>query len=447
MTFEAFKEEVFAQAKAKGFSDYELFYSAEDGFSVRVFKGEISEYKNSSTEGVGFRGTYEGKMGYAYSENMNIHCITPLLENAIGNATIIEDEDMEKLYTGDDKYPEVNNYNPALNDIDAAQKIQWALAMDKYVTDLDPRIKMADYCTVATTESRVAIANSHGLHLSKKMNFATAYVIVRAEENGETKSGTEIWIGRDFKDFDYKAVGQKAVDKAISYLNAEAIPTGEYPIIFNDETARDVFGVFSSIFMAEKGQKGFSMLTKEKLGEVIAASNITIRDDGVTDLNLFSSPFDAEGVATQNKAIIENGVLKQLLYNTKSAEKDGVQSTGNASKVGYGGAIETSCTNFYLVPGKKSYDELVTGLEKGLIITELAGLHSGTNDVSGDFSFSADGFLVEGGKIIKPVEQITIAGNFYEMLKNIDEVGSDLRFVKKIGMPSILTSGLRVAGL
>ena len=89
----------------------------------------------------------------------------------------------------------------------------------------------------------------------------------------------------------------------------------------------------------------------------------------------------------------------------------------------------------------------VTGLEKGLIITELAGLHSGTNDVSGDFSFSADGFLVEGGKIIKPVEQITIAGNFYEMLKNIDEVGSDLRFVKKIGMPSILTSGLRVAGL
>ncbi|MCL2286171.1 MAG: TldD/PmbA family protein, partial [Firmicutes bacterium] len=161
--------------------------------------------------------------------------------------------------------------------------------------------------------------------------------------------------------------------------------------------------------------------------------------------------FDAEGVATQNKAIIENGVLKTLLYNTKSAEKDGVKSTGNASKAGFGGAIGTGTTNYYLVPGEKSYDELVQGLEKGVIITEMAGLHSGVNAVSGDFSVSAEGYFVENGKIVKPVEQITVAGNFYELLKNIETVGSDLRFHSLgsggIGMPSVLVNGLSIAGL
>jgi len=122
MSFAIFKDELFAKAKEKGFADYELFYTSNSGFSVRVFKGEISEYKNSTSEGVGFRGTYEGKMGYAYSEKLDVSVIPQLLDNAAGNAGIIEDALVEKLYPGDDKYPEVNNFNPGLNDTEAGQK-------------------------------------------------------------------------------------------------------------------------------------------------------------------------------------------------------------------------------------------------------------------------------------------------------------------------------------
>jgi PmbA protein len=118
--------------------------------------------------------------------------------------------------------------------------------------------------------------------------------------------------------------------------------------------------------------------------------------------------------------------------------------------MGHGGAITTSYTNFYLQPSDTPFEEIMGGIERGVLITEMAGLHSGANPVSGDFSFSADGFLIENGKIARPVEQITVAGNFYELLKNIEKVGSDLRFkamgASAIGMPSVLVNGLRISG-
>jgi len=451
MTFVDFKQELFDKAKAKGFADYEILYLGSNGFSVRVLNGEITEYKSTASQGVGFRGTYSGKMGYAHSEKMDASVIEQILDNAAANAGIIEDEAVEKLFSGSDSYPEVCAYNPALNEITAADKIKWATEMEAYAKSLDPRVKMADYCTIGNQESEMAMANSYGLDLSKKSNMASALMIARVEENGVTKSAYEYWNGRDFAELDYKALAKKAVDTAISYLGAESIESGAYPVVFDNNNAKDLFAVFSGIFMAENAQKGFSLLSKDKIGTAIAAPHINLRDDGVCDLSLGSMAFDAEGVATQQKAVIENGVLKTLLYNMKSAEKDGVKSTGNASKAGLGGAIATSCTNFYLVPSEMPFDEIVSGVEKGVVITEMAGLHSGVNPVSGDFSVSADGFLIENGKVSKPVEQITVAGNFYEVLKNIQAVGSDLRFHSSgqggMGMPSFLVDGLRVSGL
>jgi len=449
MNFDAFKTELFERAKARGFADCELFYSGGTSFSVRVLNGEINEYKNTASEGVGFRGTYEGKVGYSFSEHMAAEVVEPMLDNAAANAGIIEEAEVEKLYPGDEKYPEVDSFNPKLDEVTADQKIEWALAMEKYAKSIDPRVKLADHCTLATSETSMSIANSYGLNLSQKRNMAMAFMIARVEENGITKSGYEYWNGRDFADFDYKKLAESAVKKAISYLGASSMESGDMPVVFDNNSVQSIFGVFSGIFMAENGQKGFSLLTKDRLGEQIAAPFITLRDDGVCEKSLGSMAFDAEGVATRQKAIIENGVLKSLMYNTKSAAKDGVKSTGNASKPGFGGAIGTSYTNFYLVPSEEA--DLTKKVTKGVFITEMAGLHSGVNPVSGDFSVSADGFVIEDGKVGRPVEQITVAGNFFELLKNIETVGSDIRFRSMgqggIGMPSVLVNGLRISGL
>jgi len=450
MTYENFRDLLFARAKAAGFSDYELYYNAGTSFSVRVFKGEIDEYKNTESVGINFRGTIDGKMGYAYSERMDESVIEPLLKNAASNARIIEEEEQEKLYPGDKEYPKMDSqYNPKLDETSAAEKIAWALEMEKYAAGLDPRIKMINHCGIGNGESIMRIANSHGLDLSHRSNMASAALVALVEDvDGKVKNGYDYWNGRDFAEYDLQKIGRKAVDEALSYLGASSLESGAYPVILNNRMACDLFGTFAGIFNAESAQKGFSLLGKSKIGETIAAPHITLRDDAYYPGSLGGIPFDSEGVATQQKALIENGVLVNMLYNTKSAAKDGVKSTGN----GFGRPLGTGRTHFYLVPGQTSYDELLKKAGRAVLVTSMGGLHSGTNTVSGDFSVSAEGFLVEDGSIVRPLEQITVAGNFYQVLKNIDVVGSDLRFPHPggsggTGMPSLLVHGLAISGL
>jgi PmbA protein len=273
--------------------------------------------------------------------------------------------------------------------------------------------------------------------------MASAFALARVEEGGKVKVGHEFWMGTDYNELNPRELAEKAVREALSYLGASSAKTGSYPVIFRNDAANDLFSTFSGIFFAERVQKGFSLL-KGKLGEKIAADIVTIRDDGVCPLNIGSVPFDSEGVAVKNKALVENGVLKTFLYNLKTAETDGVSSTGN------GFNKDTACTNFYLEPSKLSVDELAAKVGNGIFITQLAGLHSGTNTISGDFSCSADGFMIENGKVTTPVEQITVAGNFFQLLKDIEGVGSDLRFTSTApgayGMPSVLVKELKISG-
>ena len=206
-------------------------------------------------------------------------------------------------------------------------------------------------------------------------------------------------------------------------------------------------GTFAEVFFAENAQKGFSLLNGRQ-GEKIAADCITLRDDALLDGGYASAPFDSEGTAGQNKAVIEKGVLKTLLYNRKTAAKDGVSSTGNGFKTGLTGAVKTDCTNFYLQKGEQSFEELFASLGDGLFITDVMGLHAGANAVSGDFSLSAEGFLVKNGKLDRPVEQITVSGNFYTLLKETEALGNDLHFGSSgNGSPSILVRNMDIAGM
>ena len=154
--------------------------------------------------------------------------------------------------------------------------------------------------------------------------------------------------------------------------------------------------------------------------------------------------------ATRVNKIIDKGILKTHLHNWKTADKDKIESTGNGTRSSYKGSLSISPSNLYIEKGNSSYDELISSIDKGLIIIDVAGLHSGLNTVSGDFSLSAYGYEVENGRIKRPVDLITIAGNLYEVLNNIEAIGDDLKFglpgAGYIGSPSIKIKSLSVAG-
>ena len=160
-----------------------------------------------------------------------------------------------------------------------------------------------------------------------------------------------------------------------------------------------------------------------------------------------STPFDAEGSAAKTKAIIDSGILKTLLHNRKTAKKQGVSTTGNAARQGVGGPIRVAPTNLFFKPGEKDLNTLLSEMDDGLLITELGGLHAGANAISGDFSLIAKGYLIANGQRVRPVEQITVAGNFYQLLKEIRAVGNDLEFRgRSIGSPSVDVGALNVSG-
>lgn len=165
------------------------------------------------------------------------------------------------------------------------------------------------------------------------------------------------------------------------------------------------------------------------------------------DGGLSSTPFDDEGVRTYKKDIIKDGKLLTLLHNLKTANKAGIKSTGNGFKASYAAPVDVSSTNFYIEKGTKTLDNLMNDMGQGIMVTELAGLHSGANFITGDFSLAAKGFYIDGGKKSYPIEQITISGNFFDLLKNIIDISDDLKFpLSSIGSPSIRIDKISIAG-
>jgi len=224
-------------------------------------------------------------------------------------------------------------------------------------------------------------------------------------------------------------------------------PTGQYPVVFDPEAMSDLLATFSSIFSAEAAQKGLSKLAKKE-GTPIAAAGVTLVDDPFHSSSPAKRNFDAEGSPTFRKNLIENGVFQTLLHNLKTANMAGGQTTGNASKAGYDSPVGIRPFTLYLAPGEISEEELLKKAGSGVYINSLGGLHAGADPVSGDFSLQSAGFLVENGQKTGYVKSFTVAGNFYDLLKNVTAVASNLEFpgMGSFGSPSVLVDGLSIAG-
>jgi PmbA protein len=181
----------------------------------------------------------------------------------------------------------------------------------------------------------------------------------------------------------------------------------------------------------------------DKLGEKIMAPNFTLIDDGTLDRRTGSRPFDGEGLKTRRQALIEGGVLKQYLYDAYTAGKAGAKPTGTASR-GYSSLPSIGTTNLYLEPGQSKPQDLLRGIDRGLLVTGMMG--SGVNTVNGEYSRGARGLLIENGEAVYPVQEITVAGNLTDMLPGIDAIADDLDWRGGTGAPSIRFARLTVAG-
>lgn len=446
MEFNLFKEKLFEEANKAGFEEYEIYYADGESLSINIYEGEVEKYKLNTAFGLSFRGKINGKMGYSYSEILDEEAIKTLIENAKSAALTIENDDVKFIYEGDKEYKEIDCFKKELEGINPDKYIELALQMEKECKKQCDKVINFSSCAIGYGKSTYGIINSKGLNLKNERNSLSAYVIPIIEADGEKYDGMGYVLAQKLDDIKPDELAKQAIEEATSRIGGKSIPSGNYKIIINNEAMVSLLGTFSSIFNSEQAQKGLSLL-QGKEGEIIASDIVTLIDDPHLKDSLGTCSFDDEGVATYTKEIVTNGKLNTLLYNLKTANKAGVKSTGNGFKSSYASTVGVSETNFYIKPGEKTFDELCEIVKDGVIITEFAGLHSGASSVTGDFSLAAKGFMIENGKKTFPVEQITIAGNFFILLKDIEEVGCDLKFpMSSIGSPSIIVKELSIAG-
>lgn len=442
-------DKIFQKGRETGLNDMEVYYSEGSSLSLKVFQKDLDGYSLSESEGLSLRGTYKGKMGYSYTEKVDETSIDQLVRDAAENALIIDSEDEEYIFEGSKEYKKVDSFNQALSNVGEEQKINFVKSLEEEAFRLDKRIASVEVCIYGDGYGETIMSNTKGLFLRDKSNIAYTYIAVVAKDGEDIKTGMAYRTGNDFNAFNAQDIAREAVDEALALLGARSVKSGDYNVIIRNSAAADLLEAFTGIFSAEAVQKNLSLL-KGKLNEKIASDKFTLIDDPYMEGGLASKSFDGEGVACKYKKVVDKGVLKTYLYNLKTAKKDGVDTTGNASKGSYKSSIGISPSNFFVEKGERTLDEMIADIDKGILITELQGLHSGLNSVSGDFSLAALGFLIQDGKISRPVEQITMAGNYFDMLKNIEETGSDLKFGMPgeayIGSPSLRIKKLSIAG-
>lgn len=448
MDFKDFSDKVFQKSMTK-FDEAELYRIDSETKKIGIFNGELDKYGFSNTSGISLRGIRAGSPGYSYTEAIDDKSIDILIEGALGSAEDVESDSVLSLTEGGLIYPSLPDNNGKFSDLTTDDKIEIMLKLEKSTISRDERIKTVQECLYQEFGSSRSILNNKGVDLNYQSKGGFAYISVVAKQENDTKTGASFRIFRDPGSLDIEDMADEAASEALSMLGASPVDSGMYPVVLRFNVFAEILEAFFPVFAADNVQKGLSGL-KGKLETVIATKNITIWDDPFHEDGFSGTPFDDEGIPTFKKLIIEKGVLKTFLYNLRSASKEGKESTGNGFRTSYKAAVGISPTNVYLEPGDSSLEDLLKKADDGIFITSVAGLHSGLDTVSGDFSVQAMGYRIKNGVKGKPVNGITISGNFFKVLESIESIGSDLRFTLPgnghFGSPSILVRGASISG-
>ena len=440
---------LFHKGKDYNIEEMEVYISKDSSVDFNIYEGELEKYIVAEEIGLSLRGVYNGKMGYSYTEKLAEENLDELIKNLIQYAENNHSETIEKLSAPTGEKSDFIPRENYLNKYSEEEKINYLLDLEKKAYGIDKRVKTISRCSYSEETKSVYIRNTKGLELEDSHTIGTINLGAVTEEGKNMQTGYSHHVFNDLKE-EYKDILIKeSVGDALNMLGSEQVVSSNYEIVLRNNVAADMFSNFLPIFFGSNVQKNLSLM-KGKIGTQVAVDSFSIIENPLMENGKYCRTFDDEGTLTSEKYIIEEGILKTFLYSNKVAEKDGVPSTGNGFRESHKSSIGIMATNMYIKEGNKTLEDMVKDMENGIIITDIDGLHAGISPTSGNFSLLSKGLLVEGGKIIRPISQITMAGNLYEMLKNIKGIGNDTKFSHPssnyFGSPSILVGKLTIAG-
>lgn len=418
-----------------------------DEFSTLVRLGQVETLKESGSKAVGVR-VFQGKRAAStYSSDFSREGLDRMLKSALDLAKITSEDPFAGIPDASQlgSLPgDLDLYSSDVYSLPGEERISYARRTEKAALDFDPRIKNSDGGSFDAATGHKILANSHGFVGEYQRSYCSiAAVPIAQAENGGMQRDYWFSVARSLSRLESpEHVGRVAAERTLRRLGARKVKTAHVPVVFDPLVATSILDHIFEGVNGDSVYRGASFLAG-KLGQKVAGERVTVIDDGTMRGGFGSSPFDGEGTPTRRTIVIENGVLKSYLLNTYTAKKLGLQTTGNASR-GLAGTPGIGPGNYFLQPGTKTPQEIISEIKEGLYVTEFLG--HGVNLVTGDYSRGASGLWISGGELAYPVEEITVAGNLKELFFNISEIGNDLEFRGPMACPTIRIEGLTVGG-
>ncbi len=430
--------------KARSLDGYEVMLGASRNLSIEVREQKVDTFKCSAPVGVSIRVLKDHGIGFSFSTSMDEKDLLRMVDNAVTGAKT-QTSDECNCFPEPQPWRQVSGiFDEELAAVSEEEKIARAVELERLTLGEDSRIRQVRKSSYGESTYDVFIRNSLGVEGSYRGTSVSCSVSAVAEEDGQSQMGWDFGFSNYFKGVDIAAVAKSAAAKATGMLGSRTIDTLRCPVVLDNYVATEVLEVLAPSFLAENLQKGKSLLAGRR-GEALFAPLLTIVDDGLLPGGLATTPFDGEGVPKQRTLLVEGGVVQGFLYNSYSACKDKVASTGNAVRGGIKGLPHMGVTNFFIENGETPLVSLYGQLERGVLLTSVMGMHT-ANPVSGDFSVGAAGYLIENGVIAYPIKGIVISGNILELFRDVSGIGNDLRFFGAVGSPALRIGALDVSG-
>lgn len=445
-SFADLAQDMLARAKQRGASEADVIVANGETLSVQVRMDAVDRLTKAREKRLGLRVFFGKRSASASTSDFS----KPALEQFVADTCTLAQAVVEDPVSGLPDPAKMTSDHPDLDIYDSTtlqteQQIDLARRGERSALKADPRITNSEGADFDSSSGRMILATSHGfLGQYSSSSFSLAVSPIASDpDTGAMQRDSWYGVQRKFSKLDQpERIGEEAARRTVRRLGARKVTTCTAPVVFDSEAAGSLLGNLCGAVSGYALYKGASFLTGQ-LGQRLAPEFVTIYDDGRMPGGLGSRPFDGEGLPTRKNIVVDRGMLANYLLDTYSAKKLNLTSTGNASR-SVGESPSVGPTNFYLVPGTATPEQIVESVKHGLYVTDLIGF--GINMVTGDYSRGASGFWIENGELAYPVEEITIAGNLKRMFAGIEMIGNDLVFRGRIASPTIKLADMTIAG-
>ncbi len=435
-------------ALAAGAGAAEAYASRDGGREVRVHGGEVESLTAATQSGIGVRAWIGQRVGYAYGTDLSGAGVEAIAARAAEAAAVADEDEFAAP-----PEPAPIEALPGLDDAsvadwDSGRVAELALAVERTALAADPRVAGVEQVVYGDSAEQVAVASSTGVAGEYGASNCFAYLQAMAEGDDGRETGLGFGLARGPAELDPEAIGAEAAERALAMIGASKPSSRSCPVVLDPTVAASFAGLIGGALAASAVQRGRSPFA-EHLGEELASEALVLHDDGRDPEGSGSAPFDGEGLPRRRTALIEDGRLCAFLYDTYTANRVGATSTGSASRHGYRSLPSVSASNLVVASGSLSFPELLAAAGGGVYVTDIAGLHSGVNPVTGVFSVGASGQAIRDGALAEPLREFTIAGDLLTLLGAVEAVGAEARWVPfggSVRTPPLLIGALAVSG-